>query len=442
MEKDRNRRYQSASDFSEDVQRYLNDEPVQACPPTLAYRCTKFVRRNRGLIGAASRAAIFILVAAILLWNERSRTLAALDGEKFQRREAEKNLELANGQTAAAEANLQTAIDAVDQMLARVGISTLKDVPELTSVRAELLKDADRFFEALLERDPNNPEIRFQRVKTEVEVADISRTGWEGLRRVVSPTAIATLEELVSEFPDNLRYKKTLANAWLLRANQSHLSWMGVSLEEALVLSRNAIRICEELYSTHTQDDSYRVQLAKCYHQLAATLYGLQRYAESEEQARYAIESLGYENWLAYKMLAQAQHKAGRLAEADESYGNAIRLWREELQWLPRQTELKVQAAATLRGYGELLVETERYERAKECFLEALKISLEYEEEYSARHAGWYTSSATQSLINYYLRVGEPDAIERLAEELNPKTGAEFLSRACCNAQPEIESVQ
>jgi hypothetical protein len=54
LEKDRNRRYESASAFAADVQCYLHDEPVQACPPSLAYRLRKFVHRHRGPVLAAS----------------------------------------------------------------------------------------------------------------------------------------------------------------------------------------------------------------------------------------------------------------------------------------------------------------------------------------------------------------------------------------------------
>ena len=38
LEKDRNRRYETANGFAADVQRYLNDEPVLACPPSAWYR--------------------------------------------------------------------------------------------------------------------------------------------------------------------------------------------------------------------------------------------------------------------------------------------------------------------------------------------------------------------------------------------------------------------
>jgi serine/threonine protein kinase len=54
LEKDRDRRYESASAFAADVQSYLYDEPVQAGPPSLVYRVRKLVRRHRGLVLAAS----------------------------------------------------------------------------------------------------------------------------------------------------------------------------------------------------------------------------------------------------------------------------------------------------------------------------------------------------------------------------------------------------
>jgi autotransporter-associated beta strand protein len=56
LEKDRSRRYETAAALAEDVRRYLNDEPVQAGPPSRVYRLKKFLRRNRGgvLAGANS----------------------------------------------------------------------------------------------------------------------------------------------------------------------------------------------------------------------------------------------------------------------------------------------------------------------------------------------------------------------------------------------------
>ena len=47
LEKDRNRRYETASDLAADVRRYLDDEPVQACPPSVRHRLSKLTRLNR-----------------------------------------------------------------------------------------------------------------------------------------------------------------------------------------------------------------------------------------------------------------------------------------------------------------------------------------------------------------------------------------------------------
>jgi tetratricopeptide (TPR) repeat protein/serine/threonine protein kinase len=64
LEKDRNRRYETANGFALDVQRYLADEPVLACPPSAGYRLRKFARRNKRTLATA---ALFgtLLVAAV-----------------------------------------------------------------------------------------------------------------------------------------------------------------------------------------------------------------------------------------------------------------------------------------------------------------------------------------------------------------------------------------
>src|SRR3989440_9062829 len=64
LEKDRNRRYETAKDFAADVQRYLDDETVQACPPSAWYRFRKFARRNKGGLVAAA-LGLAVLVSAV-----------------------------------------------------------------------------------------------------------------------------------------------------------------------------------------------------------------------------------------------------------------------------------------------------------------------------------------------------------------------------------------
>jgi len=64
LEKDRSRRYASASDFAADIRRYLNNEAVLAVPPSLGYRARKFARRYRAGLVTASIVALALIVAA------------------------------------------------------------------------------------------------------------------------------------------------------------------------------------------------------------------------------------------------------------------------------------------------------------------------------------------------------------------------------------------
>ncbi|MCB9838542.1 MAG: tetratricopeptide repeat protein [Phycisphaeraceae bacterium] len=65
MEKEKERRYQSAFALAEDVERYLNDEPISARPPSSMYQLRKFAKRNRAIV--AGVVAVFLaLVAGII----------------------------------------------------------------------------------------------------------------------------------------------------------------------------------------------------------------------------------------------------------------------------------------------------------------------------------------------------------------------------------------
>jgi len=65
LEKDRNRRYETANGLAMDVQRYLADEAVQACPPSASYRLRKFVRRHKGPV-LAGTVIILLLIGGIV----------------------------------------------------------------------------------------------------------------------------------------------------------------------------------------------------------------------------------------------------------------------------------------------------------------------------------------------------------------------------------------
>src|SRR5262249_10904520 len=75
LEKDRNRRYETANGLARDVERYLHDEPVQACPPSASYRLRKFVRRHKGPLLAAT-LVLLVLVGGMIgtIWQALEAT--------------------------------------------------------------------------------------------------------------------------------------------------------------------------------------------------------------------------------------------------------------------------------------------------------------------------------------------------------------------------------
>jgi eukaryotic-like serine/threonine-protein kinase len=66
LEKDRTRRYETASAFARDVRRYLDGDVVEACPPSTAYRLRKFARKNRAALMTVCSFAVLLFVGAVL----------------------------------------------------------------------------------------------------------------------------------------------------------------------------------------------------------------------------------------------------------------------------------------------------------------------------------------------------------------------------------------
>jgi len=65
LEKDRNRRYETANGFAQDIQRYLSDEAVLACPPSADYRFRKFARKHKALLATTALVSAALVLGLI-----------------------------------------------------------------------------------------------------------------------------------------------------------------------------------------------------------------------------------------------------------------------------------------------------------------------------------------------------------------------------------------
>ena len=112
MEKNRSRRFETASGLALDLLRYLADEPVQACPPSPGYRVRKFVRRNKTAVLATS--LILLALAAGMIGT----TIGLIRTEKARLAEADqRQVALSNERKARASAAAEKK--AADTVLAR-----------------------------------------------------------------------------------------------------------------------------------------------------------------------------------------------------------------------------------------------------------------------------------------------------------------------------------
>ena len=87
LEKDRTRRYDTAASMAQDLDHYLNQEPVSAAAPTIRYRLTKFARRNRMALSTAALCLVVVLAgASVSFWQAFLATQAAAESEKGRQR--------------------------------------------------------------------------------------------------------------------------------------------------------------------------------------------------------------------------------------------------------------------------------------------------------------------------------------------------------------------
>jgi tetratricopeptide (TPR) repeat protein len=233
MDKDRDRRYATANDLAADVERHLHDEPVQACPPSVAYRFTKFARRNRVVLVTSALVALALIAGTgVSIWQAIRATdaeLAALADrdEKDQQairatraekaaladRDAKVRAEQRTAQALlTAQERLQFGRQAVDEMYTQVAEKWLAQQAELTLVQKQFLEKALAFYQRLATEQSDDPAVRFETAKAQRRVGEIQKKlGQHKEAEASFRQARELLQQLVREKPDEPQYRDWLA---------------------------------------------------------------------------------------------------------------------------------------------------------------------------------------------------------------------------------------
>jgi serine/threonine protein kinase/tetratricopeptide (TPR) repeat protein len=177
MEKDPNRRYASVAALIADLQRFLDDEPVDAGPPSAKYRLVKFFRRHR--VGAAAVGAIMLLLVAGITTTSLQLTRAqaaeleakrqrdrALDAERrsaFERNAALTSEKLAREQREFSERRYADIRQLAGKLMFDVDDALIRGGPTLA--RQKLLATAVQYLDGLSQETRNDPELLSELVR-------------------------------------------------------------------------------------------------------------------------------------------------------------------------------------------------------------------------------------------------------------------------------------
>jgi serine/threonine protein kinase/tetratricopeptide (TPR) repeat protein len=284
LEKDRNRRYETANAFAADVQRYLADEPVQACPPSPRSRLRKFIRRN-----AVALATVALVGVALVLGT----LVSSWQAIRATKAEALAQTRLGETEEARKEAvaNLQKAREAVDQMLTRVADEKLADVPQMEPVRKALLEDALKFYRGFLRQKSTDSAVRLEtgrawhRVGKMYHYFDQHDEAVNALRE-----SVKLLEELAVDCPTDPDCWAALAESRLSLGDELMFGFGRFQDAEPILL--RALVLFEKLAAEHPETPQYRARPARARHSLATAQANLGRAREAEEEFRSALALL------------------------------------------------------------------------------------------------------------------------------------------------------
>jgi tetratricopeptide (TPR) repeat protein len=399
LEKDRNRRYETANGLANDIERYLCDEPVTACPPSAGYRFRKFARRNKIVLIGAS-AALCALIAAVAGLAISNRLIA----EQRERAEAQTKLaemraleeQRASAQARAEAAKSNAVVTLLQDMLAAAHPDSAggKDV----TIRALL----DRFSTGLEDRLADQPGVE------------------AALREVIG--SVYTRLRLMDEAEPHLRralelHRRVFGEEHMKFADsQRHLGWNVLEKNranpDAEKYARNALAIYQK------QDDPGKALEAMWL--LVLSLDGQSKLAEAETQASAALLFARQHDMKEHTVVPNLLHQLAWIQVRRGDYQRAERLARESVErHLRVHGEMHPETAFGLTYLAASLSWQGKFAEAEEHLKKAISI---FRSSLPSNHS--FLRPTVQDLVSVLLMQGKyDDAIQLIRDGIRSEPG-------------------
>ena len=377
LDKDPGRRYQSALSLADDVQRYLNDQPILARPPSVTYQFQKLVARHKMGFGFAASLLVLLAGFAIVMTVQASRIAVERDRANEEAETARQVSDFLVGlfevsDPSEARGNTITAREILDRGAERIS-DELEDQP---LVRARLQQTIGSVYDGLgLYQDALG--LFEQAVETRQQ-----ELGEEDLDVAVSLGAVGEMHRRLGNFDEA---ESALSQA--LRVREALLDPYHPSIARSLnilaVLYENAGRLAEaeplyrralEMQERELGPDHADVGMSLGNFAILMARQG--KIAESEplfERALSIAEKTSDPDSpklaVDYMNLAITYKRLEKFEEAEPLYQSAVEIQEKVLG--PEHPGL----AKTLNNFGNLYLDQELYEEAEPLLLQALELS-------------------------------------------------------------------
>lgn len=301
LKKEPDRRYESVEQFSEDVRRYLAELPVSARPDTFSYRASKFLKRNRVAVVAAS-LVFFALIAAIV-------------GTTYQARAARRERERA-------EKRFEQVRKLANNVVFKYH-DAIADLPGATATREMLVKDALEYLDNLSQDAQDNPALAQELALTYLKIGNVqgetyrANLGDSAGALVSYGKSVEILESLVRKDDKN----PTLLNNLRLAAQQK--AYLLVRLQqwkEAEEMGQKVLDIARRLVALDPGNLDHRNTLARSYQVKGDTMEFaggdeevIKWYRLSAEEAQAALAKNPWGETIRRVMAANLQRLGTRL---------------------------------------------------------------------------------------------------------------------------------
>jgi serine/threonine protein kinase/tetratricopeptide (TPR) repeat protein len=386
LEKDRNRRYETANGLAMDVQRYLHDEPVLACPPSAGYRLRKFARKYRTLLRIAGAFVLLLVLGSVVsIWQAVRATRAEVRALKEQ--------EQALKERDRAEKSFHMARDAVDQLFTKVSQSPKLKAQPMEKFRKELLQLAKEFYNRFVNEEFDAPGVRHDLGLAYLRLAEIDRgLGDYPAAEDSLGKAISTFRELLRDEPGKAEYEHDRGAGY---AALAQVYFDKGQMEKADAAFEQALAIQEPQAAAYPEMAEYQYALAKTYRALGYMHGRLARVDSALKRHQQALDILNklvrdhrtteYQSLLATTQmnLANTYNTKGWFDEAEPLLKEAQRIYEQLVHdpanALPEHRESLGQCLAILGMAYRGQAQTKKAEEAQQRALEILeKLSKEH----------------------------------------------------------------